>query len=191
MTVIIIGLIIVLIGVFVVLTYNSLIAKSEAVENSKAQIDVQLDRRFKVFEGLVSAVRKVMDYEQTVLKEVIQLRSQAQGARKRGDEKGQFEAEEKITQIASQISVVFEQYPQLGALDNARQLQEEIVSTENKLSFAKQSYNDAIEDFNVTKKSFFASMVVSMFASKLDHKYERWQLSDNKHKEYDEMTAKL
>lgn len=191
MTFIIIGLIIVLIGVFIVLTYNSLIAKSEAVENSKAQIDVQLDRRFKVFEGLVSAVRKVMDYEQTVLKEVIQLRSQAQGARKRGDEKAQFEAEEKITQIASQIGVVFEQYPQLGALDNAKQLQEEIVNTENKLSFAKQSYNDSIEEYNTTKKSFFASMVVSMFASKLDHKYERWQLSDTKHKEYDEMTAKL
>lgn len=191
MILIIIGLVIVLIGVFVVLTYNSLIAKSEAVENSKKQIDVQLDRRFKVFEGLISTVRKVMDYEQTVLKDIVQLRSQAQGARKRGDEKAQFAAEEKITQIANQIGVVFEQYPQLGALDNAKQLQEEIVTTESRLSFAKQSYNDSIEDYNVAKKSFFSSIVVSMFASKLDHKFEYWQLSESKHKEYDEMTAKL
>lgn len=189
--------ILVLIGImiavmaFVIMTYNSLIAKSEAVENSKRQIDVQLDRRFKVFEGLINTVRKVMDYEQTVLKEVVQLRSQAQKARQDGDAKSQFEAEEKISQIAHEIKVVFEQYPQLRAMENAQQLQEEIVSTENKLSFAKQAYNDSVENYNVTKKSFFGSLVVSLFAAKLDHKFEYWQLSTEKAKNYDEMTAKL
>lgn len=191
MTALIIGCIIALIAFFVVMTYKSLIAKAEAVENSKKQIDVQLDRRFKVFEGLISTVRKVMDYEQTVLKEIVQLRSQAQGARRRGDEQSQFEAEEKITQIASQINVVFEQYPQLGALDNSKQLQEEIVSTESKLSSIKKSYNESIDEYNFAKKSFLSSMVVNMFASKLSHNHQYWQLNESKHKEYEEVISKI
>lgn len=183
MTVIIIGLIISLIGVFLFITYNSLIAKADVVANSKKQIDLQLDRRFKVFEGLISTVRKVMDYEQTVLKEIVQLRSQAQGSRKRGDDRAQFEAEEKITKIASQISVVFEQYPQLGALDNAKKLQDEIISTESKLALSKQAYNDSLDDYNLTKKSFFSSLIVSMFSSKLEQNHEYWQFSSNKNKD--------
>lgn len=177
--------------VFIVLTYNSLIAKTEAVENAKRQIDVQLDSRFKIFQGLINTVKKVMDYEQTVLKNVVELRSQAQGAKNKKDEKGQFAAEEKISSIASNINVVFEQYPQLGALDNAKHLQEEIVSTERKLSFAKQAYNDAVEDYNVSKKSFFSSMVVSMFASKLNFNHAYWELAASKHKELDETVAEF
>lgn len=186
-------ILLILVGVigFIVLTYNNIIAKAENVENSKKQIDVQLDRRFKVFEGLINTVRKVMDYEKTVLSDVVRLRSQAQTARAAGDDKAQFEAEDKISKIASQINMVFEQYPQLRAMDNAKQLQEEIVSTENKLSFAKQSYNDSVESYNAKKKSFFSSMIVSLFASKLDHDFKYWQISSEKAQEYEEMTAKL
>lgn len=176
---------------FVIMTYNSLISKAEFVENSKRQIDVQLDRRFKVFEGLINTVRKVMDYEKTVLSDVVRLRSQAQQARSAGDDAKQFEAEEQISKIASQINMVFEQYPQLRAMENAKQLQEEIVSTENKLSFAKQNYNDSVESYQATKKSFFSGMIVSLFASKLDHDYKYWELSGEKSQQYEEMTAKL
>jgi LemA protein len=185
-------LIIILIAVlgFVIMTYNSLVAKAEAVENSKRQIDVQLDRRFKVFEGLINTVRKVMDYEQTVFKDIVKLRNEAQQARKSGNEQGQFAAEEQISKIASNINVVFEQYPQLNSLDNARQLQEEIVSTENKLSFSKQSYNDSVETYNTAKNSFFGSIVASKFP-KLNKEFEYWQLSVEKAQQYDEMTAKL
>lgn len=183
--------IVIAIAVFIVITYNSLISKAESVENSKRQIDIQLDRRFKVFEGLINTVRKVMNYEQTVLKDVVELRSQATSAKNNGDEAAQFSAEDKISKIASQINLVFEQYPQLSALDNAKQLQEEIVSTENKLSFAKQAYNDSLENYNTSKKSFFGSMIVSMFASKLDHKHEYWQLSTSRSAELEETTAQL
>jgi LemA protein len=177
--------------IYIVITYNSLIQKAEAVDNSKRQIDVQLDGRFKIFQGLIGTVKKVMDYEQTVLKDIVQLRSQAQAAKTKHDDKTQFLAEEKISKIAGQIGVVFEQYPQLGAIGNAQHLQEEISSTEKRLTASKQAYNDAIEDFNVTKKSFFASMVVKLFASKLDKNYEYWQLSTSKHKELDESVAQF
>ncbi len=176
---------------FVVMTYNKLISKIEIVNNSKKQIDVQLDRRFKVFEGLINVVRKVMDYEQTVLKDVVELRSRATTARKSGNEKEQMNAENEISKIASQINLVFEQYPQLSALENAKQLQEEIVSTENKLSFAKQSYNDSLESYNASKKSFFTSIIVSMFKSQLDKKHEYWGLSESRAAELEDTTASL
>lgn len=188
---IILILVVLVIIAFIVMTYNGLISKAENVENAKRQIDVQLDRRFKVFEGLINTVRKVMDYEQTVLAEVVKLRSQAQSAKAHGDDVTQFAAEDKISKIANQINVVFEQYPQLKALENAQHLQEEIVSTENKLSFAKQAYNDAVESYNVNKKSFFSSLIVSLFSSKLDHDFKYWQITEQKTKEYEEMTAKL
>ncbi len=177
-------------GVYIVMTYNALIAMIEAIRNNQKQIDIQLDRRFKVFESLINVVKKYMDYEQTTLKDVVALRSQAEQAKANGDEKGRIMAENQISDIASKISVVFEQYPDLKANQNCMQLQEEIVSTENKLAFAKQSMNDSIEKYNANKKSFFSSMVVSLF-KKLDFDFPYWQLSDDKIKENESYTVKL
>src|SRR5476649_2160300 len=98
---------------FVILSYNRLIAQIEAVRNNEKEIDIQLDRRFKVFESLINVVKKYMDYEQTTLKDVVALRNQAQQAKASGDEKTRIEAENKISGIAGKINVVFEQYPQL------------------------------------------------------------------------------
>ncbi len=158
--------------------YNKLIALIEAVNNNNRQIDIQLDRRFKVFQSLIEAVKKYMDYEKTTLKDVVALRSQAQSARDSGDTASRMSAENGISKIASGINVMFEAYPDLKANQNVLQLQEEIVSTENKLSYAKQAFNDSIERFNVTKKSFFEAMVVSFFAAKLDKEFNYWQLEE-------------
>lgn len=163
----------------------------EAVENDKKQIQVQLDRRYKVFESLIEVVKKYMDYEKTTLKEVVELRSQSSKARDAGDDKAQFAAEDAISKIASNINLVFEQYPDLKANQNALQLQEEIVNTENKLSFAKQSYNDSIEKYNAKKKSFFESMVVGFFRDKLDKMFEYWGLSEEQTKAQEEYKVKL
>src|SRR5580698_1407733 len=108
---------IVVIG-FIILTYNKLIALIEAIRNNQKQIDIQLDRRFKVFESLINVVKKYMDYEQTTLKDVVALRSQAQTAKANGDEAGRIAAENKISGIASNLNLVFEQYPQLKANEN-------------------------------------------------------------------------
>ncbi|HEX2549808.1 MAG TPA: LemA family protein [Gammaproteobacteria bacterium] len=187
----IILIVVLIIGGFIVLTYNRLIALIEAIRNNQKQIDIQLDRRFKVFESLINVVKKYMDYEQTTLKDVVALRNQAQTAKMNGDEKTRIAAENKISQIASNLNLVFEQYPQLKANENCLQLQEEIVNTENKLAYAKQSYNDSIETYNANKKSFFTSMIVGMFRSKLDFDFPYWQLSEGKIAEQESYTVKL
>lgn len=187
-------ILLVIIGVlswFIISTYNSLIAKIEAVNNSKKQIDVQLDRRHKVFASLIESVKKIMDYEQTTLKDVVALRNSAISARKSGNIDAEIKAEEQLSKIAGGINVLVEQYPQLKATENMGQLQEEIVNTENKLSFAKQSYNDSIEDYNTHKKSFIASMIVSFFAKKLDFDFHYWSLSEEKISNYEEETVKF
>lgn len=171
--------------------YNSLIALIEAINNDKKQIDIQLDRRYKVFESLIQAVKQYMDYEKTTLKEVVDLRNKAQAAKAQGDEKERIAAENQISTIASGLSVVFEQYPDLKASQNVLQLQEEIVNTENKLSFAKQSYNDGVERYYAKKKSFFESVVVSFFASKLDKTFEYWSITEEQIKAREDYTVKF
>ena len=183
-------IILVIVG-FIIFTYNHLIALIEAVRNNQKQIDIQLDRRFKVFESLINVVKKYMNYEQTTLKDVVALRNQAEAAQARGDEKSRILAENKISDIASQINLVFEQYPDLKANQNCLQLQEEIVNTENKLAYAKQSYNDSVETYNANKKSFFSSMIVGLFKTKLDFDFPYWQLGENKVAEQENYTVKL
>jgi LemA protein len=170
-------IIIVLIFWFIVATYNRLIAEIEAIRNNQKQIDIQLDRRYKVFESLVNVLKNYMDYEKSTLKDIVSLRAQAQQAHTQGDEQTRITSENKISQILGGLNVVFEQYPNLKANENALQLQEEIVNTENKLAFAKQALNDSIERYNADKKSFFASMVVSWFRGKLEFDFPYWQLS--------------
>jgi LemA protein len=188
---IIVLIIVIALGGYVVMTYNILIALIEAIRNNQKQIDIQLDRRFKVFESLINVVKKYMDYEQTTLKDVVALRNQAEQAKVSGNENARMLAENKISEIASNINLVFEQYPDLKANQNCLQLQEEIVSTENKLAYAKQSFNDSIEKYNATKKSFFASMVVGIFKGKLDFDFPYWQLGEDKVKANEEYTVKL
>ncbi|MBI2785826.1 MAG: LemA family protein [Legionella longbeachae] len=171
--------------------YNSLIHLIEAINNDKKQIDIQLDRRFKVFQSLIEAVKKYMDYEQTTLKDVVALRNQAQTAKAAGDEQGRIAAENGISQIASGLNVVFEQYPDLKASQNVVQLQEEIVNTENKLAYAKQAYNDDIERYNAKKKSFFESMIVSLFASALDKEFVYWGLPEEQIQAKEDYTVKF
>lgn len=171
--------------------YNTLIHLIEAINNDKKQIDIQLDRRFKVFESLIEAVKKYMDYEQTTLKDVVALRHQAQAAKASGDEQGRIAAENGISQIASGLNVVFEQYPDLKASQNVMQLQEEIVNTENKLAYSKQAYNDGIERYNAKKKSFFESIVVSLFASALDKDFIYWGLPEEQIQAKEDYTVKF
>ncbi len=190
MSLIILLIIVAIVG-YVILTYNRLIAQIESVRNNQKQIDIQLDRRFKVFESLINVVKKYIDYEKTTLKDVVALRNQAQQAKASGDEKTRVAAENQISTIASNLNVVFEQYPDLKANQNCIQLQEEIVSTENKLAYAKQSYNDSIEIYNANKKSFPASAIVTTFKSKLDFDFPYWQLSTQKVAEQESYTVQL
>lgn len=176
---------------YIILIYNRMIAQIETINNNQKQIDIQLDRRFKVFESLINVVKKYMDYEKTTLKDVVALRNQAQAAHASGDEKSRIDAENQISKIAGGINLVFEQYPDLKANQNVLQLQEEIVSTENKLAYSKQALNDSIEIYNASKKSFPANMIVGAFHGKLDKDFPYWQLSAEKVAEQEAYTVKL
>lgn len=183
--------IVVVIAFWVIGIYNALIGLIEAINNNKRQIDIQLDRRFKVFESLIETVKKYMDYEQTTLKDVVALRNQAQAAKAAGDEQARIAAENGISQIASGLNVVFEQYPDLKANQNVLQLQEEIVNTENKLSYAKQAYNDSIERYYAKKKSFVEGMVVNFFPAALDKQFDYWALPEEQIKAHEAYTVKF
>lgn len=184
-------IIVVLAFVWAISIYNTLINFIETVNNDQKQIDIQLDRRFKVFESLIEAVKKYMDYEQTTLKDVVALRNQAQTAKASGDDAARMKAENGISQIASGLNVVFEQYPDLKANQNVMQLQEEIVNTENKLAYAKQAFNDAIERYNAKKKSFFESIVVSLFAASLNKDFVYWGLAEDQIQQKENYTVKF
>lgn len=171
--------------------FNSLIGLIEAVNNNKRQIDIQLDRRYKVFESLIETVKKYMDYEKTTLKDVVALRNQAQAAKAAGDEPARMAAENQISKIASGLNIVFEQYPDLKASQNVLQLQEEIVNTENKLAYAKQAYNDSVERYEAKKKSFFEAMLVGYFPDKLDKTFEYWSLPDEQIKAREDYSVKF
>ncbi|AJI75074.1 lemA family protein [Francisella philomiragia subsp. philomiragia ATCC 25015] len=187
---IILLIIIAIAAVYIVMTYNKLIAEIETVKNSEKQIDVQLDRRAKVFDSLVNVVKKYMDYEQTTLKQVVALRNQANLAKANGDIQERINAENQISDLAKGINVQFENYPELKANQNVIQLQEEITSTENKLAFAKQALNDSIERYNAHKKSFFASMVVNIF-KKLNEEFVYWNISEEKKQQLEDSRVEL
>lgn len=192
MGIVIAVIIVVLLLIFyTIAVYNALIRMIEAVRNNERQIDIQLDRRYKVFESLINVVKNYMDYEKSTLKEVVALRNQALAAKDSGDVETRQHAENKISGILSSINVVFEQYPDLKANQNALQLQEEIVNTENKLAYSKQAYNDSIERYNAKKKSFFESMVVKWFAEKLDFNFPYWSLGEDKIKSREDYTVKM
>jgi len=188
---IIIIVIVGLLGAYIIGVYNTLIAMIEAVRNDERQIDIQLDRRFKVFESLINVVKNYMDYEKTTLKDVVALRNQANAAKDQNNPAQRIDSENKISSILSGLNVVFEQYPDLKANQNAMQLQEEISNTENKLAYAKQSYNDSVERYNAKKKSFFQAMIVGFFPSKLDFDFAYWQLEKEKAAEQENYTVKM
>lgn len=184
-------IIVALVAFWIISTYNTMIALIEAINNNKKQIDIQLDRRFKVLESLIESVKKYMDYEQTTLKDVVALRNQAQVAKASGDESARMAAENGISHIASGLNLVFEQYPDLKANQNVLQLQEEIVNTENKLAYSKQAYNDGVERYYAKKKSFLEGMVVSFFSTVLNFDFVYWGLSDDQIKQKEDYTVKF
>lgn len=192
MTVFIIILIVAfLFAAYGVAAYNSLITLIESIRNNNKQIDIQLDRRYKIFESLINVAKKYMDYERSTLKDVVALRNKAQIAKQTEDDDARMKAENKISTILSGLSFVFEQYPDLKANQNALQLQETIVSTENKLAYAKQAYNDSVERYNAKKKMVFPLIVVGLFPSKLSFHFPYWELPPERIQEQENYKVQL
>ncbi len=156
---VILGLILA-VGVFLWATYNGLVRLRNQVRNAWAQIDVQLKRRYDLIPNLVETVKGYAAHERETLEQVIQARQRGIEA---GSVKEQQEAENMITGALRQLFALSEAYPNLKANQNFLALQEELASTENKIGFARQYYNDAVQQFNTRQEMFPANLVASTF----------------------------
>jgi LemA protein len=162
---------------WVISAYNGLISLKNQTVNAFKQIDVQLKRRHDLIPNLVSAVKGAMDFERDTLEAVIKARNQAVQVSHSGPEmmKQIGQAENALTGALSRLMVVVEQYPQLKATGNVGQLQEELTSTENRISFARQLYNDTATQYNTKQQQFPTNMVAGLAkASPAD----LWEIED-------------
>ena len=150
----------ILIVAWFVLAYNKLIRMRNQVKNAWHQIDVQLKRRHDLIPNLVEVVKGYMAHEQDTLTKVIEARNMAMNAK--GPE-AQAKAENFLTESLKSLFAVVERYPDLKANQNAAALQEELTGTENKISFARQFFNDSVMVFNNTIQTIPSNFVASMF----------------------------
>ncbi len=146
--------------IFVISTYNILVRVRNQVRNAWSQIDVQLKRRYDLIPNLVEMVKDYMEYEQETLQRVIEARNQAIDA---SGVKEQGAAENMLTGALRQLFALVENYPDLKANQNVLSLQEELTSTENKISFSRQHYNDMVMTFNTRIEQFPANIIAGMF----------------------------
>lgn len=144
-----------------ILLYNSLVAKRNRVANSWAQIDVQLKRRHDLIPNLVNAVKGYMTHEQEVLNQVTAARAKAQAAG--GDLPARAVAEGALSQSLRGLFALAEAYPDLKADGNMLALQEELTSTENRIAFTRQAFNDNVMAFNTACQSFPNNLLASAF----------------------------
>jgi LemA protein len=154
---IVVGAVIVVLLLFMILTYNRLVGLRNRVRNAWSQIDVQLKRRHDLIPNLVNTVQGYLDHERGVLERVTTARAAAISAGGNVTERAQ--AENELTQSLRSLFAVAEGYPQLRASDNMLALQEELSSTENRLAFARQHYNDSVMQFNTARETFPAVLV--------------------------------
>lgn len=152
---------IVVILVWVVSKYNELVTLRNQVTNGWKQIDVQLKRRHDLIPNLVQTVKGEMEFEQDTLQKVIEARNAAVSAKGIADSAGK---EDILSGALNKLFALVENYPNLKASENVKQLQEELTSTENKISFARQFYNDIATKFNIGQQVFPASIIASMFS---------------------------
>ena len=177
---------IVLIAAFVwaVSAYNTFQRLKGETLNAWKQIDVQLKRRHDLIPNLVNAVKGAMEFERETLEAVIEARNQAvkiqAGALPTGGIKALAGAEAALSSALSRLNVVVEQYPELKATGNVAQLQEELTSTENRVSFARQHYNDSATTYNVKQKMFPWNLIAGMASAE---PVELWEITEESHRE--------
>jgi len=145
---------------FAIGIYNALVRLRNQVENAWSQIDVQLKRRHDLIPNLVETAKGYMKHERDTFEAITKARSQAMGASTVSDAS---KAEGALGEALSKFMLVVENYPELKANQNFLSLQEELTSTENKISFARQSYNDQVLFYNNKIQMFPSNIVAGMF----------------------------
>ena len=156
----IVGGIVLLLVLFVVAVYNSLVNRKVETENAWSQIDVQLKRRHDLIPNLVETVKGYAAHEKDTLERVVQARNAAVNARGVAE---QAAAENQLTGALKTIFALSEAYPDLKANQNFMALQEELTATENRIGFARQHYNDVVSQYNTALMRFPANTVAGLF----------------------------
>lgn len=168
---IILSVVAVVIILTVIILYNNLITLKNRFKNSFAQIAVQLQRRYDLIPNLVETAKKYMLHEQNTLTAVINARNQAASANKLAELdpndankiQSLMSAESGLTKSMSGFFALMENYPDLKANQTMQQLMEQLTSTENKVAFARQAYNDSVMMYNTARETFPSSIVANMF----------------------------
>ena len=152
--------IIVLIIVWIISSYNGLITKKTKVQNAWSQIDVQLQRRFDLIPNLVNTVKGYMKHEEETLTKVTELRTAWAKAGTIGEK---VDIDNQLTGALKTIMAVSENYPDLKANQNFSELQEELRNTENKISYSRQFYNDTVTMYNTALMVFPTNILANLF----------------------------
>ena len=156
----------VVLGVIVVLffvvggVYNGLVRAKNAVENAWSQIDVQLKRRHDLIPNLVETVKGFASHEKGVFEAVTEARASAMKAGGRGDK---IQAESALGGALANVLAVAENYPELKSNENFKSLQEELTSTENRIGFSRQAYNDSVMTYDNKRETFPNNIIAGMF----------------------------
>ncbi|MHB0866913.1 MAG: LemA family protein [Thermoleophilia bacterium] len=166
--VIVIAVVVALVGAIIAI-YNGFVRSRNRVDNSWKQIDVQLKRRYDLIPNLVEVVKDYMSYEQEVLQNVTKARSQAMQASGPAEA---GKAENVLSGALKSLFAVTENYPELKANQNVSQLQEELTSTENKIAFARQLYNDVVMAFNNKIQTVPSNIIAGAFGFKAREYFE-------------------
>lgn len=160
MMILLLGGLVLVAAVVVIGIYNGLVGGRNQVDNAWSQIDVQLKRRHDLIPNLVETAKGYMQHERQTLESITQARSQAMGAKNVAEAS---KAEGALTEALSKFMLVVENYPDLKANQNFLSLQETLTSTENKIAFARQAYNDAVLGYNNKIQMFPSNIVAGMF----------------------------
>jgi len=170
MTFIIVLIIVIVVLVFYVISiYNSLVGLRNQVKNAWSQIDVQLKRRHDLIPNLIETVKGYMTHERATLENITNARSKAVSAQGVSEK---AKAEGQLTEAIGKFNLVVENYPDLKANQNFLALQEELTSTENKISFSRQNYNDQVLFFNNKIQMFPSSIIANSFNFKQEVFFE-------------------
>ena len=169
--IVVLAVLVVLVGMWVMGVYNGLIRKRNAKDNNYSQIGIQLTRKYDLIPNLVKLVKGYMKHERTTLEEVIQARNMAANANAAVSAdpsdpeamKQMVAAEGTLGGMMGRLFALTESYPDLKANQNMMQLTEELTSTENKVTFARQAFNDSVMSYNNALQVFPANMVAGMF----------------------------
>lgn len=169
---IVIGVIVLILIFSGVSAYNGLVAKSENVETELSQIDNQLQRRNDLIPNLVETVKGYAAHEQEIFTNVAEARAKLAGSSSMGE---RAEASSELTSALGRLIAIAENYPQLKANENFKQLSDELAGTENRIATARMYYNEAARDYNTTIRKFPTVIIANMFGFE---KYDYFEASE-------------